>query len=148
MPVQHSPPSNNTISQRNQPFLTPTARATLDCKKSVHQMSENLVRGTPMEGTELSRRSRSFSGLLGGYPSIYKGPRSRLGQVEAEEGEESVETEVSSSLEGSPEASEGTNISHYNQPIVSQAEPNFLKMMEQVTQLMGQLTQEVSPRDS
>ncbi|MBW0461428.1 hypothetical protein O181_001143 [Austropuccinia psidii MF-1] len=34
-----------------------------------------------------------------------------------------------------------------NQPLVSQAEPNFLKMMEKRTQLMGQLTDEVSPRD-
>ncbi|MBW0585458.1 hypothetical protein O181_125173 [Austropuccinia psidii MF-1] len=37
---------------------------------------------------------------------------------------------------------------HSNQPLVSQAEPNFLKMMEQMTQFMGKLTQAVSPREN
>ncbi|MBW0533352.1 hypothetical protein O181_073067 [Austropuccinia psidii MF-1] len=82
-----------------------------------------------------SRRSRSFSGFLGGYPNIPQGPRSRLGEAENEEGEESVEGADS---EETPS----------DQPLVSQAEPNFLKMMEQMTQLMGQLTQYVSPRDN
>ncbi|MBW0530262.1 hypothetical protein O181_069977 [Austropuccinia psidii MF-1] len=34
-----------------------------------------------------SRRSRSFSRLLGGYPSIPQGPRSRSGESEDEEGQ-------------------------------------------------------------
>ncbi|MBW0522067.1 hypothetical protein O181_061782 [Austropuccinia psidii MF-1] len=95
-----------------------------------------------------SRSSRSFLGLLGGYPSIPQGPRSRSGGAEDEEGEESEETEVAASWEGSPEASEALNLAPSNQPLVSQAEPNFLKMMEQMTQFMGQLTQAVSPRDT
>ncbi|MBW0484866.1 hypothetical protein O181_024581 [Austropuccinia psidii MF-1] len=97
-----------------------------------------------------SRRSRSFSGLLGGCPSIYKGPRRRSGEAEDEEGEESVEEEESKETEvaAAPEASEAPNIAPSNQPLVSQAEPNFLKMMEQMTQFMGQLTKEVSPRDT
>ncbi|MBW0583208.1 hypothetical protein O181_122923 [Austropuccinia psidii MF-1] len=100
-----------------------------------------------------SRRSRSFSGLLGGYPSIPQGPRSRLGEAEDEEGEESVEeeeseeAEVAAFLAGAPEASEAPNLALSNQPLVSQAEPNFIKMMEQITQFMGQLTQAVAPRD-
>ncbi|MBW0573453.1 hypothetical protein O181_113168 [Austropuccinia psidii MF-1] len=59
-----------------------------------------------------------------------EGARARLGEVEDEEGEESVEeedsgeTEVADALENSPE------------------------MMEQITQFMGQLTQAVTPRDN
>ncbi|MBW0520135.1 hypothetical protein O181_059850 [Austropuccinia psidii MF-1] len=155
MQVQHSPPAKNTKSQRHQAVLTPTVRDPLERMPSVHQLSANLDRGPPMEGAVPSRRrgvksirSRSFSGFLGGYQSIPQGPRSRSGEAEDEEGEESEETEVAAALAGAPEASEPPNIAHSNQPLVSQAEPNILKMMEQMTQLMGQLTQEVAPRDS
>ncbi|MBW0491911.1 hypothetical protein O181_031626 [Austropuccinia psidii MF-1] len=64
------------------------------------------------------------------------------------EEKESEETEVAAALTGAPEASETPNLAPYNQPLVSQGEPNFLKMMEQMTQFMGQLTQEVAPRDT
>ncbi|MBW0466236.1 hypothetical protein O181_005951 [Austropuccinia psidii MF-1] len=67
-----------------------------------------------------SRRSRSFSGLLCGYPGIYKGPRSRLGKAEDKEGEESEVAEVESALEGALEDSEASNLSLYNQAFVSQ----------------------------
>ncbi|MBW0589645.1 hypothetical protein O181_129360 [Austropuccinia psidii MF-1] len=94
MPVQHSPPAKNTRSQRHQAVLTPTARAPLDRTPSVHQLRSNLDRGPPMEGAApsrrggvKSRRSRSFSGLLGGYPGVSQGPRSRLGEAEDEEGD-------------------------------------------------------------
>ncbi|MBW0541430.1 hypothetical protein O181_081145 [Austropuccinia psidii MF-1] len=78
------------------------------------------------------RRSRSLSGLLGGYPGISKGPRRILGEAEDEEGEEYVEEEEEekTEVEGAPEASEAPNIALYNQPIVSQAEPSFSNMME------------------
>ncbi|MBW0520586.1 hypothetical protein O181_060301 [Austropuccinia psidii MF-1] len=86
MPFEHSPPAKNTRSPRHQDVLTPTARAPLDCTSSAHQLSANLDRGPPMEGAEPSRRgglkstrSRSFSGLLGGYPIISQGPISRSG---------------------------------------------------------------------
>ncbi|MBW0472535.1 hypothetical protein O181_012250 [Austropuccinia psidii MF-1] len=95
-----------------------------------------------------SRRSRSFSGLLSGYPSIYQGPRSTLGEAEDEEVEDSEETEVAAALAVAPEASEVENLAHSNQPLVSQAEPNLLKMVELMTQFMGKLTQEVAPRDN
>ncbi|MBW0561629.1 hypothetical protein O181_101344 [Austropuccinia psidii MF-1] len=159
MLVQHRPPAKNTRSQRNPAVLTRTARVPLECTPSVHQLSANLDRGPPMEGAApsriggmKSRRSRSSSGLLGGYPGMSKGARARLGEAEDEEGEESVEeeeseeTEVATSLAGVPEASEATNLVHSNQPLVSQAEPKFLKMMEKITQFMGQLTQAVAPR--
>ncbi|MBW0492228.1 hypothetical protein O181_031943 [Austropuccinia psidii MF-1] len=93
MPVQHIPPANNEISQRSPAVLTPTARAPLDHIPSVHQLSANLVRGPSMERVAPSRRggvksiiSISFSGFLGGYPSIPQGPRSRSGEAEDEEG--------------------------------------------------------------
>ncbi|MBW0551925.1 hypothetical protein O181_091640 [Austropuccinia psidii MF-1] len=101
-----------------------------------------------------SRRSRSFSGLLGGYPGVSQGPRSRLGEAEDEEGEESVEeeeseeTEVAAALAGAPEAPEAPNLALSNQPSVSQAEPNFLKIMEKMTQFMGKLTQEVAAKEN
>ncbi|MBW0574660.1 hypothetical protein O181_114375 [Austropuccinia psidii MF-1] len=95
-------------------------------------------------GRVKSKRSRSFSGLLSGYPSISQGTRGRLGEAEDEDGEDSEGTEVA----GAPEAPEAANLAHSNQPVISQAEPNFLKMMDHITQLMGQLTQTVSPRDN
>ncbi|MBW0523227.1 hypothetical protein O181_062942 [Austropuccinia psidii MF-1] len=100
------------------------------------------------KGGMKSRRSRSFSGLLGGYPGMSEGARAILGEAEDEEGVGSEETEVEATLKGVPEASEAAKLAHSNQPPVSQAEPNFLKMMEKMTQFMGQLTQEVAPRDN
>ncbi|MBW0485694.1 hypothetical protein O181_025409 [Austropuccinia psidii MF-1] len=55
---------------------------------------------------------------------------------------------MAAALEGASEASEAPNLSHSNQPLISQVEPNFLKMMEKMTQFMGQLTQAVTPRDN
>ncbi|MBW0466064.1 hypothetical protein O181_005779 [Austropuccinia psidii MF-1] len=107
---------------------------------------------TSRRGGVKSRTSRSFSGFLGGYASISQGPTSRLGEAEDEEAGESVKeedseyTEVSAALAGVPEASEAPNPSLSNQPLVSQAETNFLKIMEQITQFIGKLTQAVSPR--
>ncbi|MBW0536942.1 hypothetical protein O181_076657 [Austropuccinia psidii MF-1] len=153
----HNPPAKNTRAKRHQTFLTPPERAPLGHTPLVNQLSANLDRGPPTQGAApsrgggvKSRRSRSFSGLLGGYPSISQGPRSRLGGAEDEEGEESVEEEdseeieVAASLAGSPVDSEAPNLALSNQPLVSQAEVSFLKMMEKMNQFMGQLTQEVA----
>ncbi|MBW0483854.1 hypothetical protein O181_023569 [Austropuccinia psidii MF-1] len=89
MPFQNSPPAKNTRSQRIPAVLTPTARAPLDGTPSGHQLSANLDRGPSMEGAApsrrdgmKSRRSRSFSGLLGGYPGMSEGARARLGKAE------------------------------------------------------------------
>ncbi|MBW0565495.1 hypothetical protein O181_105210 [Austropuccinia psidii MF-1] len=132
MPFQNSPPAKNTRSQRNPSVITPTARVPLDRTPSVHQLCANLDRGPPMEGEATSRRggmksrrSTSFSGLLGGYPGISEGARARLGEAGDEEGEgsveeeESEETKVETSLAGGPEASEAANLAHPNQPLVS-----------------------------
>ncbi|MBW0538541.1 hypothetical protein O181_078256 [Austropuccinia psidii MF-1] len=127
MQVQNSPPAKNTRYQRNTAVLSPTARLPLDCTPSLHQLSANLDKGPPMEGAAPSRRrgmklrrSRSFSGLVGGYPGISEGARARLGEAEDEEGEESMEeeeseeTEVEASLAGAHEASEAENLAHAN----------------------------------
>ncbi|MBW0488758.1 hypothetical protein O181_028473 [Austropuccinia psidii MF-1] len=73
---------------------------------------------------------------------------SRSGEAEDEEGDESEATEVAPALGGAPEASEASNLAPSNQTLVSQDEPNFLKMMEQMTQFMGQLTQVVFLRET
>ncbi|MBW0480333.1 hypothetical protein O181_020048 [Austropuccinia psidii MF-1] len=161
MPVQNSPPAKNTRSQRNPAVCTPTARVPLDNTPSVHQLSANFNRGPPMEGAAPSRkggmkssRSRSFSGLLGGYPGMSEGARARLGEFEDEEGEESVkeedsgETEVEYALENAPDVPQGSNIAPTNQPLVSQSDPSLLKIMEQMTTIMGQLSQAAAPRDA
>ncbi|MBW0549825.1 hypothetical protein O181_089540 [Austropuccinia psidii MF-1] len=107
-----------------------------------------------MEVEEPSRRgcmryriSTSFSGSLGGCSDISQGPRSRLEEESVEE-KESHETEVAGSLKDAPEAFEASNEALSNQLPISQVEPNFLKMIEQMTQLMGQLTQAVLPMDN
>ncbi|MBW0483674.1 hypothetical protein O181_023389 [Austropuccinia psidii MF-1] len=74
-------------------------------------------------------------------------PKMKRGKESVEE-EESEESEVAASLAGALEASEAPNLAPSNQLLISQAEPNFLKMMEKMTQFMGQPTQEVSPRDA
>ncbi|MBW0470006.1 hypothetical protein O181_009721 [Austropuccinia psidii MF-1] len=127
------PPAKNKRSQRHQAVPTPTARAPLKHTPSVHKLSENLDRGPLMKVKAPFGRG---------------GPRSRFGEAEDEEGEESEESEGATTLAGAPEASEAANLAHSDQPLVSQAEQNFLKIMEQITQLMGQLTQAVSPRDN
>ncbi|MBW0571439.1 hypothetical protein O181_111154, partial [Austropuccinia psidii MF-1] len=125
---QHSPPAKNTRSQRNPAVLTPKTRVPLDCTPSVHQLSANQDRGAApsRRGGMKSGRSRSFSGLLGGYLGMSEGEIARLGEAEDEEGEESVEEEDSEKTE------------------VETA----LQMMEQMTPFMRKLTQTVSPRDN
>ncbi|MBW0551435.1 hypothetical protein O181_091150 [Austropuccinia psidii MF-1] len=92
--------------------------------------------------------------MEGAAPSRRAGPRDRSGEAEDEEGAESVEeeeseeTEVEAALAGSPEASEAPDLTPSHQPLVSQAELNFLKMMEQIAKFNRQLTQEVARRDT
>ncbi|MBW0537249.1 hypothetical protein O181_076964 [Austropuccinia psidii MF-1] len=105
-------------------------------------------------GGETSRRTRSFSGLLGGYPGMSEGARAILGGFEYEEGEESVgeedsgETKVEDYLENAPEVPQHSNLAPTNQPLVSQSDPGLLKIMEQMATIMGKLSQEAAPRDS
>ncbi|MBW0522476.1 hypothetical protein O181_062191 [Austropuccinia psidii MF-1] len=64
------------------------------------------------------------------------------------EKEETEETEVEAALAGVPESPKALDLALSDRPLVSQAEPNFLKMMEQMTQLMGHMTQAVPSRDN
>ncbi|MBW0534967.1 hypothetical protein O181_074682 [Austropuccinia psidii MF-1] len=161
MPVQHSPSAKNTISQGNPAVLTPTESIPLDRTPSVHQLSVNLDRGPQMEGAApsrrgvmKSRRSRSFSGLLGSYPGMSEGARERFRKVEDEEGEESVEEEYSGELEvedalaNAPEVAQGPDLAPTNPPLVSQSDTSLLKIMGQMSTIMGQLSQEGAPRDN
>ncbi|MBW0476135.1 hypothetical protein O181_015850 [Austropuccinia psidii MF-1] len=113
-----------------------------------------------MEGAAPSRRggmksgrSKSFSGLLRGYPGMSEGARARLGEFEDEEGEESVEkedsweTEVEDSLENAPEVPQDCNLTPTNQPLVSQPAPSLLKIIEQMATIMEQLSQQTAPRE-
>ncbi|MBW0588083.1 hypothetical protein O181_127798, partial [Austropuccinia psidii MF-1] len=101
-----------------------------------------------------SRRSRSFSTLLGGYPGMPEGARARIEEVEDEEGEESVEeedseeTEVEDAFANAPEVPQGFNLPPTNQPLLSQSDPSLLKIMEQMATIMGQLSQVAAPRDN
>ncbi|MBW0497428.1 hypothetical protein O181_037143 [Austropuccinia psidii MF-1] len=140
MPVQHIPPANNSRSQKNPAVLTPTARAPLDRTPSVRQLSANMDRGLPMEGAAPSRRSRSFSGLLGGCPGMSEDARTGLG-----EGEDSGETEMTDALADSPEVPQGSNLALSSQPLVSQTEPSLLKMMEQLTQAVNPMDNSKAP---
>ncbi|MBW0527253.1 hypothetical protein O181_066968 [Austropuccinia psidii MF-1] len=133
MPVQNSPPAKSTRSQRNTAVLTPTARVPLDRTPSGHQLSENLDRGPPMEGAAPSRRSRSLSGLLGGYSGMSVGARAILGEVEDEGGKIMWKRKILGRLKWR---------------MLLQMLQSVLKMMKQMTQLIGQLTQTVTPRDN
>ncbi|MBW0496729.1 hypothetical protein O181_036444 [Austropuccinia psidii MF-1] len=105
-------------------------------------------------GRMKSRRSRSFSGLLGGYPGMSEGARARLGEVQDEEGEESVEeedsgeAEVADALANAPEVPEDSNLALTNKPLVSQPDPSLLKIMQQMATITGQLSQSEAPRDN
>ncbi|MBW0468026.1 hypothetical protein O181_007741 [Austropuccinia psidii MF-1] len=74
---------------------------------------------------------------------MFEGARARLGEVEDEEGEQSVEeedsgeTEVADSLENAPEVCQGCNLAPTNQPLGFKSDPSLLKIMEQMTIIMG-----------
>ncbi|MBW0583612.1 hypothetical protein O181_123327 [Austropuccinia psidii MF-1] len=76
-----------------------------------------------------------------------RGAEDEEGEKALEE-EDSEEAEVATPLAGAPEASQASNLAHSNQPLVSQAEHNLLKLMKKLTKLIGKLTEEVFPRDN
>ncbi|MBW0582468.1 hypothetical protein O181_122183 [Austropuccinia psidii MF-1] len=83
-----------------------------------------------------------------------EGERARIGEVEDEEGEGSVEeedsgeTEVADALANAPEVPQGSNLAPTNQHLVSQYDPSPLKIMEQMATIMGKLCQAASPSDN
>ncbi|MBW0591173.1 hypothetical protein O181_130888 [Austropuccinia psidii MF-1] len=54
----------------------------------------------------------------------------------------------SRSLSGLLEVPQGSNLAPTNQPLVFQSYPSLLKIMEQMATIMGQFSQEASPRDN
>ncbi|MBW0537288.1 hypothetical protein O181_077003 [Austropuccinia psidii MF-1] len=61
MPVQHSPPERQKISQaRAQAVLTPTRRAPLDGTPAVPQLRAQLDRGPCMEGRKRAKKIKFF----------------------------------------------------------------------------------------
>ncbi|MBW0480566.1 hypothetical protein O181_020281 [Austropuccinia psidii MF-1] len=125
MLVQHSPQAKDKRSQRHQSILTPIEMATLDHTPSVHKLR-------PKEDLACWVAMKAF---LKGLEVEWE---------ELVEEEESEQTEV----EGACEISEDEDLAYSDQPLVSQVESNFLKMMEKIPQLLGQLTQAISPSDN
>ncbi|MBW0570902.1 hypothetical protein O181_110617 [Austropuccinia psidii MF-1] len=128
MPFQHSPPLRWT---RTQDVLTPTPRVPLDGTPAVPQLRAHLDRGPVMEGAAPSifpgrgqRRSRSFSGVVGGFPGL---SRNTL-KVPGEEGTEGVPAPV-----GASQGTRGPTLAQYNQP-----ESSLLAIMQQITQNYNQ----------
>ncbi|MBW0560051.1 hypothetical protein O181_099766 [Austropuccinia psidii MF-1] len=72
-----------------------------------------------------------------------EGARARIGEVENEEGEESVEVE--DALANSPEVPQGSNLAPTNQPLVSQSDPSLLKTIEKMATIMGKRSQAAAP---
>ncbi|MBW0581482.1 hypothetical protein O181_121197 [Austropuccinia psidii MF-1] len=84
-------------------------------------------------------------------PSVHQlSARARLGEVEDEEGEESVEEEDCGETEvaDAPKVTQGSNLASTNQPIVSQSYPSLHKIMENMATIMGQHSQAEAPRDN
>ncbi|MBW0532606.1 hypothetical protein O181_072321, partial [Austropuccinia psidii MF-1] len=148
MPLQHSPPARQTISQaRAQAFLTP-----LDRTPAVPPLKAELDRGPIKEGEAPSRkegrvprRSNSFSGVVGGFPGISRTTFIGPGEDGEEEEENSVEEEESDGTEAAPApvgASEGTRgptLAQSDQPVSHQTEPSLLAIMQKMTQIMANL---------
>ncbi|MBW0587619.1 hypothetical protein O181_127334 [Austropuccinia psidii MF-1] len=97
MPLQHSPPARQT---RSQAVLTPTPRAPLDGTPAVPPLKSQLDRGLIKEGAAPSRkegrvpkRSKSFSGVVGGFLGMSRTTFRGQSEDGEEEEENSVEKE-------------------------------------------------------
>ncbi|MBW0553739.1 hypothetical protein O181_093454 [Austropuccinia psidii MF-1] len=119
MPIQHSPPARQTISQaRTQAVLTPTPRAPLDGTPEVPQLRAQLERATSL-----------------------KVP----GEDDEEEEETSVEEEESNGTEatpapvGEPQGTGRPTVAQSDQPVSHQSEPSLLAIIQHMTQIMANL---------
>ncbi|MBW0497502.1 hypothetical protein O181_037217 [Austropuccinia psidii MF-1] len=130
MPVQHSSPERRTRSQaRDQAFLTPTPRVSLDGTPAVPQLRAPFGRSRTIQTT-------------------YKGSGE-----DGEEEENSVEEEESDGTEGvTPPVGESQGIGRLtlaqsDHPVSHQSEPSLLAIMQKMTQIMANL-QAVSSSES
>ncbi|MBW0464502.1 hypothetical protein O181_004217 [Austropuccinia psidii MF-1] len=113
MPVQHSPPARQKISQqRAQAVLTPTPTA-------------------PCNVGSLPGLSRA----------TFKGPCEDCEEEEENsvEEEESVGTEGVAAPVGASQHTRGPTIAQSNQPVSHQSEPSLLAIMQKMTQIMANL---------
>ncbi|MBW0477980.1 hypothetical protein O181_017695 [Austropuccinia psidii MF-1] len=67
---------------------------------------------------------------------------------ESVEEEDSGETDVADALANAPEVPQGSNLVPTSQPLVSQSDPSLFKIIEQMTIIMGQLSQAAVPREN
>ncbi|MBW0480195.1 hypothetical protein O181_019910 [Austropuccinia psidii MF-1] len=153
MPFQHSPPARHTRSQaRAQSVLTSTPRVPLDGTPAVPQLKTQLDREPHLGGAAPStkegrgtRRSSSFSGVVGRFPRLsrttFKGP----GEDGEEKEENSVEEKESYGTEGVPapvvpsQGIGGPNLAQSDQPFSNQSEPSLSAIMQKMTQIMANL---------
>ncbi|MBW0481219.1 hypothetical protein O181_020934 [Austropuccinia psidii MF-1] len=91
------------------------------------------------------KRSSSFSGVVGGFPGLFRTKLKGPGEDGKEEEENSMEEEGSDGTEGVPAplgASQGTvgpTPSQYNQPVFNKSEPSLLALIHKMTQIMANL---------
>ncbi|MBW0562704.1 hypothetical protein O181_102419 [Austropuccinia psidii MF-1] len=162
MPIQHSPPARQTITQaRTQAVLTPTPRSPLDGTPAVPQLRAQFDRGPIMEGEAPSRkegrgprRSISSSGVVGGFPELSRTSLKVPAEDYEEEEENSVEEEESDGTEAAPAPvgeSQHTGrptLAQSDQPVSHQFEPSLLAIMQQMTQIMANLQAAFSSESS
>ncbi|MBW0530095.1 hypothetical protein O181_069810 [Austropuccinia psidii MF-1] len=86
-----------------------------------------------------TRRSNSFSGVVGGFTGLsrtsFKGP----GEDGEEEEEESDGIESVPASVGEPQGTGGLTLAQYNQPVSHQSEPSLLAIMQKMTQIMANI---------
>ncbi|MBW0481502.1 hypothetical protein O181_021217 [Austropuccinia psidii MF-1] len=153
MPIQHSPPARQTRSQaRTQAGLTPTPRAPLDSTPAVPQPRAQLDRGPIMEGAAPSRRegrgtrrSSSFSGVVGGFLGLSRTSLKVPGEDDEEEEKNSVEEGESDGTEavpvpvGAPQGTGRPTPAQSDQLVSHQSEPSLLAIMQKMTQIMANI---------
>ncbi|MBW0492623.1 hypothetical protein O181_032338 [Austropuccinia psidii MF-1] len=102
MPIQHSPPARQTISQdRTQAVITPTSRASLEGSPEVPQLRAPLYRrsSTIQEGRKRAKKIKLILRSSWRILRNFKGPD----EDGEEEDENYVEEEVSDGPEGAPD---------------------------------------------
>ncbi|MBW0578827.1 hypothetical protein O181_118542 [Austropuccinia psidii MF-1] len=154
MPVKHSPPKIQAISQaKAQAVLTPTPRAPFYGTPAASQLRGHLERASLMEeeapsrkeGRKGPRQSSSFSGVVGHFLGISRIALRGPGEYDTEEEEKYVEEEESDSFVPSPaplgesQGTGGPNLVHSDQLASHQSEKSLLTIMQQVTQIMANL---------
>ncbi|MBW0490141.1 hypothetical protein O181_029856 [Austropuccinia psidii MF-1] len=93
-------------------------------------------------GRRGSRRSNSFSGVVGSFPILSKTTFRSPGEDGEEEEENSVEEEESEGVPAPVGASQGTGgptLAQYNKLVSHQSEPSLFSIMQQMTQIIANL---------